>query len=93
MYAFYIDLLGYVAAFFTTISLLPEIYRTVKIKEARDLSFYWIGALAMGQIFWLAYAAIIDALPLLVAAVVTLALCIIQLLLAVKYDRIRIIHR
>jgi MtN3 and saliva related transmembrane protein len=86
----YISILGYVAAFFTTVSLVPEIYRTMKKREARDLSFYWIGTLTFGQLLWAIYAVMIHSLPLLAAGSVSFILCIIQAALAVKYDRIKI---
>ena len=34
------DIIGYVAALFTTFSLLPQIIRIWKLKEARDISLF-----------------------------------------------------
>lgn len=84
------ELIGYLAGALTTLSLVPEIYRTMKKKEARDLSFYWLGSLSLGVALWIVYGVSIASLPVIIANSVSLVLCIIQIALAIKYDRIRI---
>lgn len=83
----FVALLGYIGATFTTLSLIPEIYKTYRKKEARDLSYIWLGALGVGQLFWFAYALFIDSLPLMAAAVVSIVLVVIQALMAIRYER------
>ncbi len=87
-----ITLIGYLAAFLTTASLMPEIYRTWRKKESRDLSFYWIFSLGAGQVFWLAYGLMINSMPLAVAALVSLMLAIIQAAFTIKYAKPKAKH-
>lgn len=84
-----INAIGYFAGALTTLSLIPEIYKTWKKKEARDLSFYWLGMLCLGVAIWVVYGFEISSPPIIVANAVSLALCIIQIILAIKYDKIK----
>ena len=86
-----VELLGYIAGTLTTIALVPEIYRTWRKKEARDLSFYWLGCLGIGCGIWIIYGALIGSYPVIIANVVSVILCCVQITLAVKYDKIRIL--
>lgn len=81
-----IELIGYAAGTLTTISLIPEIYRTWKRKEARDLSFYWLGTMCTGQALWVAYGVYISSLPIVAANSVSVFLCLVQATLILKYN-------
>ena len=84
-----INLVGYLAGALTTLSLIPEIYKTWKKKEARDLSFHWLGMLCLGVAIWIVYGFEISSPPIIVANAVSLVLCVIQIILAIKYDKIK----
>ena len=83
-----VEVIGYVAGLLTTGSLVPEIYRTWKKKEARDLSFYWLGALSAGVALWIVYGVMIASFPVIIANVASLILCAIQIGLAIRYDNL-----
>lgn len=85
-----IELIGYAAGALTTVSLVPEIYTTWRKKEARDLSFYWLGALTIGNGIWAVYGFLIQALPIVVANAVSFSLCIVQIALAARYDKVKL---
>jgi len=44
-------LLGFIATVLTTVSILPQVIKVVKLKETRDLSFLYWGILAVGLFF------------------------------------------
>lgn len=87
MIAVSILVLGYVAGVLSTIALIPEIFKTWRMKDAREISYYWLGSLVGGFSLWIIYAWIIVALPLLLSSVASLIIVLIELSMALKYNR------
>jgi MtN3 and saliva related transmembrane protein len=79
------DIIGYVAALFTTFSLLPQIIRIWKLKEARDISLFMPLMLSIGVVLWLVYGIIIAETPVIVANAVSLLVALITLFVTIKY--------
>ena len=52
----YIDMIGLFGAFLSGITFLPQVYRTWKLKSARDLSLVMILIILLSNIVWLIYA-------------------------------------
>ena len=52
----YIDMIGLFGAFLSGITFLPQVYRTWKLKSARDLSLVMILIILLSNIVWLMYA-------------------------------------
>ncbi len=80
-----IDTLGLVAGTFTTIAFVPQIARIVKVRHADDLSWWTFGTFAFGVALWLAYGLRLEAVPIIVANVVTLVLALVILILKWRY--------
>lgn len=66
-----VALMGYVAAFLTTFSFLPQVRKTWASGTARDLSLGMLGAFFAGVALWLAYGIAIGDGPLAAANAVT----------------------
>ncbi len=49
------EILGYCAAFFTTISFLPQAFLTLKTRNTQSLSFSMYTMFTIGVFFWLIY--------------------------------------
>ena len=79
------DMIGYIAAFFTTFSLLPQIVRILKLKEARDISMFMPLMVSVGSILWLVYGIVIGSPPVIAANAVSLLVSFITIFVAVKY--------
>jgi len=79
------DLIGYTAAFFTTFSLLPQILRIWKLKEARDISIFMPFMTSTGAVLWLIYGIMIEELPVIAANAVSLLFALTTLLVTIKY--------
>ena len=79
------NVIGYIAAFFTTFSLLPQIIRIWKLKEARDISLYLPFMASIGSILWLVYGIMIGEMPIMVANSVSLLFALITLFVTMKY--------
>lgn len=80
-----INIIGLVAAFLTTISSLPQVIKTIKLKEARDISFWMWALLALGIFLWLIYGILKNDFPIILANGISLLLILIVLGLKIKF--------
>ena len=51
-----IDIIGLVGAFLSGVTFFPQVYRTWKLKSARDLSLSMILIILLSNVTWLIYA-------------------------------------
>jgi MtN3 and saliva related transmembrane protein len=81
----FVSILGFVAAFCTTVSFVPQALRVIKTKHTKDLSLAMYSLLNIGIVLWLIYGVMIDAWPIIIANTITLSLTLIILVLKIKY--------
>jgi MtN3 and saliva related transmembrane protein len=77
--------IGLVAGTLTTISFLPQLVHTLRTKSAKDISYVMLIAFMTGVILWLIYGIFLQALPIILANAVTLALILAILALKIRY--------
>jgi len=82
-----VSAIGYIAAFSTTVSFVPQLLRVIRLKTARDISLGMFLFFSWGEFCWLVYGLMIHSQPVIWANVVTLALALAILFLKLKYDR------
>ncbi|MDY1591380.1 MAG: SemiSWEET transporter [Methanofastidiosum sp.] len=80
-----ITIIGLMAAFLTTISSLPQVIKTIRLKETRDISFWMWIFLSVGIFLWLIYGLYKKDLPIVLANGISLFLVLIVLGLKIKY--------
>ncbi|HBR17537.1 MAG: hypothetical protein A3G39_08490 [Deltaproteobacteria bacterium RIFCSPLOWO2_12_FULL_43_16] len=78
-------LIGLIAATLTTLSFVPQVIRTWKMKETRDISLSMFMMLAVGIILWTVYGFIIQDLPVILANCVSFILTVIIISFKLKY--------
>ncbi|TGL74118.1 SemiSWEET transporter [Leptospira jelokensis] len=66
------NLIGYVAAFLTTVSFLPQVLRVVLTKQTRDISRNMYLLFFLGVVLWFVYGILKSDFPIILANVVTL---------------------
>jgi MtN3 and saliva related transmembrane protein len=81
-----VSLIGYVAAFSTTVSFVPQLLRVIRLKTARDISLGMFLFFSWGEFCWLIYGLMIHSQPVIWANAVTLVLAASILVLKLKYD-------
>ena len=81
------ELLGLAAGTLTTVSFVPQVVRIVRTRSAHDISWWMFGIFTAGVALWLWYGIVVDALPVIVANVVTLTLASAILVLKWRYGR------
>jgi MtN3 and saliva related transmembrane protein len=79
------DVVGLVAGFFTTVSLLPQVIRTIRTKSAGDLAVWMILFFIVGIILWLVYGIMTMRWPIIIANAVTFIFAMILLACKVIY--------
>ena len=81
----YIAIIGLIAGTCTTISFLPQVIKTIKIKETKDISISMYIVLATGMLLWMTYGILIKDLPVILANSISFILAAIVLILKIKY--------
>jgi len=81
----WVEILGYFAAFCTTISFLPQTIKTIKTKDTSSLSLSMYVLFFTGISCWFVYGIIISNYPLLIANGITIILAGIILVMKLKY--------
>jgi MtN3 and saliva related transmembrane protein len=76
---------GLIAGALTTLSFLPQVIRSWKLKETRDLSMAMLISFAAGVCIWIIYGIWVNSFPVILANIVTFALVIILVFLKLKY--------
>ncbi len=81
----YIALIGLAAGTCTTLSFLPQLIKTIRIKETKDLSLSMYIILATGMLLWTIYGILISAFPVVLANALSLVCALIILGLKLRY--------
>ena len=81
----YAELLGYIAAFCTTVAFVPQVVKTYKSKSAASLSLGMFLFFTGGIVLWLIYGIMINEYPIIVANVVTLILAVTLIYFKLRY--------
>lgn len=74
-----------IAGTLTTLSLLPQMIKTLREKSTKDISIGMYIALCLGLLLWIFYGVAINSMPVILANIISLVLAISVLLLKIKY--------
>ncbi|MBI4453642.1 SemiSWEET transporter [Candidatus Woesearchaeota archaeon] len=80
-----ISIIGFSAGVLTTISFVPQVVKTWKLKKTEDISFLMYMILAVGIFLWLVYGIFITDLPIIIANSISFVLTSIILVFKIKY--------
>ena len=81
----YIELIGYIAAFSTTISFLPQAVKTIRTKDTSGISLSMYAVFTTGTFFWLLYGLLTPSAPVAVANFITFIFASIILVYKIRY--------
>jgi MtN3 and saliva related transmembrane protein len=84
-----VDMIGYSAAFLTTVAFIPQAYLSWKTRDLSGISLPMYTMFTSGVAFWLVYGAMIGSMPVVIANSITLSLSSIVLLLKIFSTEIR----
>jgi len=81
----FVNLIGLLAAFGTTISFLPQAIKTIRTKDTSAISLPMYILFTAGTVFWLAYGILDNAPPVIIGNFVTLVFASVILAFKIKY--------
>ncbi len=80
-------IIGYAAATLSTVSFVPQVWKTWKSRTAQDLSLAMLLTFSLGVLLWLVYGLAIGATPVVVANAVTLVLALALVAMKLTFTR------
>ena len=75
-----IELIGLIAAVFTTSSFFPQVIKIWKTKQTKDISTTMYITMMIGTCFWLTYGLLINSFAIIVANIVSSILILFVLI-------------
>jgi MtN3 and saliva related transmembrane protein len=79
-------IVGFIASFTSTISLLPQIYRTYKTKSVEDLSFLMLINFTICSISWVLYGILTNTISVWITNIIMTIFSFILLILKICYQ-------
>ncbi|HWI80222.1 MAG TPA: SemiSWEET transporter [Ramlibacter sp.] len=77
--------IGYLAAFLTTCSFVPQAWKTFRTRDVSGISLGMYSVFACGVALWLAYGVLLRAWPIVLANAITLALATCILVMKLRF--------
>jgi MtN3 and saliva related transmembrane protein len=81
-----VDQVGYLAAFCTTISFLPQAMKAIRYRDTKSLSLGMYSLLTLGVSLWLAYGILKNDYAIIAANSITVVLSLLILITKIRYD-------
>jgi MtN3 and saliva related transmembrane protein len=81
----YTNIIGYMAAFCTTISFLPQAIKTIRTKDTSGISLLMYAIFTLGTSLWLTYGILGSQWPVAIANAITFILALTILFYKLKY--------
>lgn len=79
------ELIGFLAAAFTTCSFIPQAWLTFRTRDVSGISLGMYCVFTLGVALWLFYGLLLGAWPVVIANAITLALAVAILLMKLRY--------
>ena len=79
------DIIGYISAVLTTASFVPQAWHTFRTRDVSGISLGMYSAFTSGVSCWLIYGLLLQAWPIVIANLITLALALTILLMKLRY--------
>lgn len=82
-----VDIIGYAAAFFGTILMLPQTYKSYKTKRVDDISMSMLVVYIINCTLWETYGWFIHSNPIIVCNFIALIIGTVQIVIKVRYSK------
>ncbi len=79
------NLIGFIAATFTTIAFLPQAIKIIRTKDTKSISLFMYIILNAGIILWLIFGLLILELPVILANLITIIFTLTILFLKIRH--------
>lgn len=82
------DFLGYTAATLTTLSFVPQVWRTFRTRDVRGISLRMYTTFTLGIAAWLAYGIVLGETPMILANSLSLVLACSVLVMRMRFAKV-----
>lgn len=79
------NIIGYSATVVSTISFLPQVIKTWKLKSTKDFSLVMLLLGVLGSSLWFFYGVLLKAFPIMIANATVMSCFLIVLFFKLKY--------
>lgn len=81
------ELIGIIAGVCTAMSLLPQLIKIIREKEARNISLFYLLILLAGLSLWVWYGILRKDVPIIATNITSIALNVAIIVLGIRYKR------
>lgn len=81
------QIIGLTAGIFTSMSLLPQVVKTLREKHAQDVSLLTLIVLMIGLALWVVYGIKREDMPIILTNSFSLLVNITMIILRIRYNR------
>lgn len=81
------EIIGIAAGICTAISLLPQLIKIIREKEARNISLFYLVILLAGLSLWIWYGILREDLPIIATNITSIVLNVAIIILGIRYKR------
>ena len=79
-----IDLIGILAGIFTTIAVIPQIYKAIKTKKTKDISPVFFTIMIIGVSLWTVYGILQNDYPIIITNGISTILNLTMLIIYIR---------
>jgi MtN3 and saliva related transmembrane protein len=81
------NLIGYPAAFLTTVAFVPQAWKSWRTRDLSGISLPMYALFTLGVALWLVYGVLLGSVPIILGNGITLALASLVLALKIRHAR------
>ena len=80
-----VDILGYSAGAITSLTFLPQVIKTWKVKSAKDISLLMFLIAAINEVMWIVYGALLDNWVIILTNIIVLSMAMTMIYFKLRF--------
>ena len=80
-----VDILGYSAGAITSLTFLPQVIKTWKVKSAKDISLLMFIIAAVNEVMWIIYGALLDNWVIILTNIIVLSMALTMIYFKLRF--------
>ena len=80
-----VDILGYSAGAITSLTFLPQVIKTWKVKSAKDISLLMFVIAAVNEVMWIIYGALLDNWVIILTNIIVLSMALTMIYFKLRF--------
>jgi len=80
-----VDILGYSAGAITSLTFLPQVIKTWKVKSAKDISLLMFIIAAANEVMWIIYGALLDNWVIILTNIIVLSMALTMIYFKLRF--------